>query len=299
MIIIDHLLIGAAIGIAIDPNKPEIIGITILGSILPDIDTLLAKPGSINYLIKHRTVTHSLFLSPIYALIIALIFKLIFFDQTFIVFFSCAFIGILSHLLVDAFNSFGTMLFYPFNNNKIALDLIYEFDPFISLLFLLMTFEFYFFSNKISTLVLVLNLLAILSYYLSRIISKKMFAHKMKKQFPVFMTNVENPTIVPAKYWRWKAIVIKNNSNHILRTINKELVIESRSIREIPECFMNSDIQKYKDYARVLDVYYTESELVLKNLIYSPSVYTLRMGINGPNSGEISISLPNIKYDDY
>ncbi len=298
MILIDHLLIGTAIGLSVS-DDPVIIGITVLGSIMPDFDGILARPGTVKYLIQHRTVTHSLFLSPIYALIIAIFFKIFFFNQAFIDFWFFALMGILSHLLVDIFNSFGTMLFYPFKKKKIELDLIYEFDPVISLVFLVMSIEFYLLGEKVPFLVFVLNVFAIITYYLLRAYSKRNFGNQLQKQFPQLINNAKNTTIVPAKYWRWKGIILKDNNHFIFRKIEKEIVIENRPIYEIPESLMRPEIQKYKEYARILDVSITDKELVLQNLIYSASVYTLRMNTDSLTGKDITISLPNLKYDDY
>lgn len=298
MILIDHLLIGTAVGLSLS-DDPVIIGITVLGSIMPDFDGIFARPGTVNYLIKHRTVTHSLFLSPIYAIIIAIVLKFIFYDQALLVLWLFALMGIISHLIVDTFNSFGTMLFYPFNKKKIVLDLIYEFDPIISLLFLIMSIEFFLLGEKITFWILVLNAFSIGVYYLLRVLSKNNFKDQLKKQFPYIINNTDKITIVPAKYWRWKGIAVLNDTHIVFRKIEKKIVIDDRPIHDIPEELVRPKIKKYIEYARVLDVSITDKELVLQNLIYSASVYTLRMNTDSSIGNNITISLPNLKYDDY
>jgi len=299
MILVDHLLIGTAVGLSLSSNDPSIITTTVLASLMPDIDSIFFRPGKISYLTYHRTVTHSMFFAPLYAIIIALICKLIFYETTLGILVYSAFWGIVSHLIVDIFNGFGTMVFYPISKKKIHLDLIYEFDPIFSLMFLGITIEFYFLGENITSSIISLNLFLIVMYYFSRLASKRKFLRNIKIQFPDIFQDSFKLNLVPAKYWRWKGIVKKNNVHYVFRKIKKVIEVEKRKINDIPKSLMNPNIREYVDYARNLDVEIAPKELILKNLIYSPSVYTLKMKTEGPEKNNINISIPNIKYDDY
>ena len=295
MIILDHLLIGAAI--SLPTNDPVIIGVTVFSSIFPDLDTINARPGTIKYLQKHRTVTHSTFLSPLYAFLIALFASLIFPGYSIFKLGLWSLLGIAGHLLVDIFNSFGTMIFYPVKR-KIHLDLIYEFDPVISLIFLSICIQFYFISSQ-TTLLLVINALLIILYYLFRFYSRHRFLKNLSTNYKKEIENAERIFLVPAKYWRWKGIIVLNNEYLIYRKINKKLKFEKRPVREIPEEYKTEEVMAYKNYARTLDFYITDDTINIHNLIYSPSVYMLTIKFKNKLKQKISKKLPNIKFKYY
>jgi inner membrane protein len=295
MIILDHLLLGVAI--SLPTNDPVIIGVTVFGSIFPDLDTINARPGTIKYLQKHRTVTHSTFLSPLYALLIALFASLIFSGYSIFKLGLWSLLGIASHLLVDIFNSFGTMIFYPVKR-KIHIDLIYEFDPVISLIFLSICIQFYFISSQ-ATLLLVVNAILVILYYLFRFYSRHRFLKNLSTNYKNEIENAERIFLVPAKYWRWKGIIVLNNEYLIYRKINKKLKVEKSPVRDIPEEYKTEEVMAYKNYARALDFYETDDTINIHNLIYSPSVYMLTIKFKNKLKQKVSISLPNIKFKDY
>ena len=297
MITIDHLLIGIAV--SLPTNNPQIIGISVIGSILPDLDCFFGRPGSVAYLKNHRTFTHSLFLSPVFAFGAASIFGLLFGYSMFFMFWLWCLIGLASHLLVDVFNSFGTMIYYPFSKKKISLDLIYEFDPAISFILLFICIGLYF-NKKSNTLTIFLaSVFIILLYYLMRYRSRIHFIEKIKHAFPEVIRNSKELILVPAKYWRWKGITIGKNNHHIFRKIKKKITLENRTINQIPENYLVAPVKIYKNYARVLDVHVLENELILENLIYSHSVYKMSITFTKNSENKISVSLPNLDYDDY
>ena len=102
-----------------------------IGGLAPDLDILIKSSSdpllSIDY---HRHFSHSLFFSPIGGLFVSLILLLILrkklsFKQ--IYFFS--FLGYFSHGLLDACTSYGTVLFWPFSDFRVGLNIISIIDP--------------------------------------------------------------------------------------------------------------------------------------------------------------------------
>ncbi len=93
-----------------------VIGISTIGSLLPDIDICTSKLGSkvkpisktIGKLFGHRTLFHS----PLIYLAISISLWSIFpqFDMCW----TSLFLGIMSHLLLDMFNAKGIPLLYPY-----------------------------------------------------------------------------------------------------------------------------------------------------------------------------------------
>ena len=81
MIASDHIIIiiiiGVAIGLATGTNNPELLTIAVIGSVWPDLDIIFARPATLNYLLKHRTISHGLIFAPLIALLVATIFNLL------------------------------------------------------------------------------------------------------------------------------------------------------------------------------------------------------------------------------
>ena len=112
MLGVTHAVIGAAVGLSITDSLP-LTGLTVLGSLLPDIDkgtSLLGRYNPTSFLIPHRTVTHSLVfmilcyvISPVLA------------------------IGVLTHYILDMLNPSGIQLLFPVPI-KIHFPIIGNFD---------------------------------------------------------------------------------------------------------------------------------------------------------------------------
>ncbi len=112
----------------------------LLSSIAPDIDIL----WSYYNMSLHRTLTHSLVLSPIFALIISFIFY--FFVRKKWVFsikkiYLISFVWILAHIFLDSIVVWWVPLFYPFSDKYYSFNLYtYVLDPFFFLIFILILF---------------------------------------------------------------------------------------------------------------------------------------------------------------
>lgn len=82
----------------------------------------------------HRHFTHSLAFIPAGALLCALFFKLIFYrDFSFKKLYLYSFAGYATHALLDACTSYGTQLWWPFSNARVAWHYIAIIDPLFTL----------------------------------------------------------------------------------------------------------------------------------------------------------------------
>lgn len=107
-----------------------------LSGMAADLDSLIrSDTDSLLYLEYHRQFTHSLIFMPVGGIICALVLYLIFgkkwrlsFKQTVLY---CT-LGYLTHALLDAATSYGTQLFWPFNDMRIAWNVISVIDPLFS-----------------------------------------------------------------------------------------------------------------------------------------------------------------------
>ena len=115
-------------------NKNNIIKIGIIGflaGLAPDLDVLIrSSTDPILSLEYHRQFTHSLFFIPFGALIIALvIFPLVRRSLSLMTVYMTCFLGYATHGLLDACTSYGTLLFWPFSNDRVTWNNISVVDP--------------------------------------------------------------------------------------------------------------------------------------------------------------------------
>jgi membrane-bound metal-dependent hydrolase YbcI (DUF457 family) len=143
---ITHGIAGALIGKAfcggddMFPAKPMnrariITWSLMLGAIFPDIDVLrdIFSHDDLLMITWHRSITHSLLLLPIFALLLAVLTlwiarKFKWDAPSFAVLALIYAIGILSHILLDLITTFGTMIWSPLAWSRPAWDLIFIVD---------------------------------------------------------------------------------------------------------------------------------------------------------------------------
>lgn len=106
-----------------------------LAAMAPDLDALLAPFSPDFYITQHRGLTHSFFLAPLWALLLALVVHGAVrrrgpsaFRRLWLV----AAIGIVSHVLLDWITSWGTMFLSPFDRTRFALDWTFIIDLVLS-----------------------------------------------------------------------------------------------------------------------------------------------------------------------
>ena len=115
-------------------NKNNIIKIGIIGflaGLAPDLDVFIRSSTdpmlSLEY---HRQFTHSLFFIPFGALIVTLvIFPLVKKSLSLKTVYVASFFGYTTHGLLDACTSYGTLLFWPFSNERVTWNNISVVDP--------------------------------------------------------------------------------------------------------------------------------------------------------------------------
>lgn len=122
---VTHSLTGLALSRAgLDRFCPRAVWLLVLSANAPDADIIAATQGAFRYLEVHRGYTHSLLGLPCMAalavVVIAALFrqKLPWFRAWLL-----SMIGVGSHLLLDATNSYGVRLLLPFSSRWFHLDL--------------------------------------------------------------------------------------------------------------------------------------------------------------------------------
>ena len=130
---ISQSVVGAAFAQS-KANKKNIIKIGIIGflaGLAPDLDVLISSPTDpILSLEYHRQFTHSLFFIPFGALIVTLmIFPIVKRSISLKTVYVSSFLGYATHGLLDACTSYGTLLFWPFSNERVTWNNISVVDP--------------------------------------------------------------------------------------------------------------------------------------------------------------------------
>ena len=119
-------------------NKNNIAKISIVGflaGLAPDLDVLIrSSTDPVLFLEYHRQFTHSLFFIPLGALIVsAFVFPLVRKSLSFKATYVASFLGYATHGLLDACTSYGTLLFWPFSNERITWNNISIVDPLLTI----------------------------------------------------------------------------------------------------------------------------------------------------------------------
>lgn len=137
MDVVHHTLIGGAGFAVAAAHSQEIAGIAfIAGSVFPDLDVFFMLFGKRAYLKNHQGVTHSLLLSPLFALLVAL--PLFFLFDPSPAYAIAAMLGIWLHVALDLMNTFRIAILFPIKKRS-SLDAVF----FVDATALLITAAFY------------------------------------------------------------------------------------------------------------------------------------------------------------
>ena len=104
-----------------DPPLWQRVSLCTVAAAFPDSDVVIGLHSSFAYLLHHRGVTHSLLMMPLWALLLAGIAALCFRSQSaWRTYAGVAALGIVAHILGDLITNYGTMIYAPFSDLRIA-----------------------------------------------------------------------------------------------------------------------------------------------------------------------------------
>jgi inner membrane protein len=116
---------------------PSRVGAALAGLVLtflPDIDYFLVYLDRLAFIRHHRGFTHSLVALPLFALLVAVLGRLLAGPRWFRPLFLLGLAILGAHLLLDLATSYGTMIFSPFTRRKFTLDWVFIIDPYLTAL---------------------------------------------------------------------------------------------------------------------------------------------------------------------
>lgn len=133
---VTHTLVGIALSrVFFKKRVAYATSAMIVAANLPDLDVVYSWPG-IRYLEFHRGILHSLWMVPVWALLIALGLRWWAARKgkrvpALWLGFALGLVGVGSHVFLDWSNAYGIRLFAPFSQHWYALDWMPLFDPWI------------------------------------------------------------------------------------------------------------------------------------------------------------------------
>jgi len=140
MDIVTHVLLGATTGYAAGGNRvgrPAALA-GAFGAVLPDLDVLLRRAEDPLFAIElHRHFSHSLSFSVLASIGTGLLVHYLFRRGRFGLTVLLVWSGYLSAILLDACTSYGTHLFWPFSDQRVALYIISIVDPVFTVVLIL------------------------------------------------------------------------------------------------------------------------------------------------------------------
>ena len=129
---VSHALLGHAIAQTMPASRPR--GVTaalVLGALAPDGDLILVTRGFDVYLRAHAQGTHSLIGSPIDALIVAAVLRLLIRQSRWSTLFLAAWAGVLSHIVTDLASGSDMAIFWPFSPRYVGFHLFTMGEPIV------------------------------------------------------------------------------------------------------------------------------------------------------------------------
>ncbi len=140
--------------------------IAFLSAMSPDLDIFFrSDEDPLIFLEYHRQFTHSLIFIPIGGLVCSIFFYFVLarrYEINFKTVYIVSTLAYATHGLVDATTSYGTQLYWPFSDERVAFNLISVIDPLFTLPILLLLF---FSISKKNYFLSILSVIWIFSYY--------------------------------------------------------------------------------------------------------------------------------------
>lgn len=221
------------------PARWSVLAIGALGGLAPDLDVLISSSSdSLLHIEYHRHFTHSLFFVPVIALLVSIFsYPLFKSKMKFGKIYSYAFMGALTHGLLDACTSYGTHLFWPFTQGRESWSIISIIDPLFTLPLLLMCLVS---AYRSSVRTAQIGLLWCFFYLgigvFQHMRAEAFYESYLTKNFPTnqLQSVLVKPTI--ANLWVWRGVAVYEDHYRVdglrLSFIGDDKVYEGRRVQK-------------------------------------------------------------------
>ncbi|MCP3739658.1 metal-dependent hydrolase [Rossellomorea sp. BNER] len=235
-----HVVMGFAIGglATLDPVVAEstatsqsILIASLIGSQIPDIDTVLKLRNNAVYIRHHRGITHSIPAVILWPLVILAVIYPFFPEANLLHLWLWTFGAVILHVFVDIFNAYGTQALRPFSSKWVALGVINTFDPFIFGIHIVGLILWGFDFHPGYTFIAIYFVIFI--YYLIRFQVQHAVKTAVKKRIPNAQKIIVSPTI---KFYQWRLAIITKEHFYVARAYGRSITIFDEYNRvEIPD----------------------------------------------------------------
>jgi len=134
---LSHALIGIAVaglsGHQLSLYDPIYLA-TVLGAQAPDFDIIAGLKGNFSYLRQHRAFSHSIPGLAMWSILIGTILHFFMPQTNILSLLGWSFVGGLSHIMIDYFNTHGAAILWPFRRERKSLCLLNVVDPILLVL---------------------------------------------------------------------------------------------------------------------------------------------------------------------
>jgi inner membrane protein len=190
-------------------QKKKIFWLLVLTANLPDIDVIAGFFGdSIFSTQHHRGVTHSLLFAPMFAILPAAVFYLLFKMKSFKALWTISLIGTLLHIFFDLITPFGTQILAPFSTARYTFDMMFIVDLFFTSMLLITLFVGKFFKQR-ARLIYLVGSTAVLLYLSVEAINHQLASNRVEdalRQTGIIPTKI-SALPQPLSIFRWKGLV--------------------------------------------------------------------------------------------
>lgn len=295
--------IGAAVGAKTYGKKAALIGG--IAGLIPDLDVfLLMGETPIAKMTEHRGLSHSLIFALLFTPIMAwVISKIKFFGAAFKDkrLHALIFLGLFTHILLDAMTIYGTQVFWPLTTPPVGLgsifivDLLYTAPLIIALI--------WFYTNKskraVSAGLLISTLYLLWSFSAQHILERNVVAN--------YNGDIEQILVQPTPFntLLWRILIIEENTY----SVGYRSLFDKRGAVQYKTYPLNKNLQTgLKDtYAVQRMTWFTKGFFALKEVDNQIILSDLRMGLEPDQyvfsfiiaerqNGEI-VNIPNKRFD--
>src|SRR5690606_16300125 len=235
-----HIVMGIALGglAMADPavvSHPEtmtaVVSGVIIGSLAPDVDTVLKLRDNAVYIRHHRGATHSIPAVLLWPLLIAGALSLIFPEANLLHLWLWSFLAVFMHVFVDIFNSYGTQALRPISNRWVALGVINTFDPIIFGAHIVALMIWAFGANPVWTISILY--VAMFFYYLARFAVQRAIKHAVRNTIPGATDVFVAPTM---RFFHWRIAANTERHHYVGRAYGRTINIYDKFMKkEMPE----------------------------------------------------------------
>ncbi len=252
-----HVVMGFAIGglATLDPvvaettvNTQSVLVAAIIGSQIPDIDTLLKLKNNAVYIRNHRGITHSLPAVLLWSILVAFFVNLIFPGSSLTHLWIWSLVAVSLHVFVDIFNAYGTQALRPISSKWVALGMINTFDPYIFGIHVIGIVIWLLGGNPGFTFLIMYVIIAL--YYVLRYIMQQMVKSAVLRTVP----DADKIIIASTMYFnQWRIAVTTKDHFYVGRAFRRSVTIFDKFKRiPIPDTDLIQAAKKDKNISAFL-----------------------------------------------